>query len=170
MPDHVKNAKKDAKEAVNQTEVDASHIPDAAKKAAQELRSEAKELREEADREFEELKEDDAVQNYKNTALEYVRIASDRAAALGSYFAAQIKNTSSRAVRELQNPVVVVNAALGAFLVPQLLRGYAKHHARYLRGKSDAIIISTVGAATAFLALDAFLSVKYYSKFDKKKL
>ncbi|SCU83939.1 LAME_0C07426g1_1 [Lachancea meyersii CBS 8951] len=170
MPEHVKNAKKEANEAVNQAEVDASHIPDAAKKAAQELRSEAQDLRDEAEREFDELKANGTIDKYKNNVVEFLRAASSRVSAVGSYWASKAKQTSSRALQELQNPVVIANVALGSALVSSILRGYAKHHARYLKGKSDAIIISTVGGATAFLALDAFLSAKYYSKFDKKKL
>ncbi|SCU99565.1 LANO_0F02344g1_1 [Lachancea nothofagi CBS 11611] len=170
MTDHIKNAKKDAKEAVNQTEVDASHIPDAAKKAAQELRAEAQDLREEAEREFDELKDDGTIDKYRNNVTEFLRAASDRVSAVSACWASKAKQASYSLLTELQNPVVIANVALGAGLVSSLLRGYAKYHTRYLKGKSDAVIISTVGGATAFLALDVFLSSKYYSKFDKKKL
>lgn len=71
--------------------------------------------------------------------------------------------------RQLQNPVILVNVLLGSSFVTALLTGYAKYDARYLRDKSDAVILTTVGSITAILALDTVLSVKYYPKFDKKK-
>ncbi|SCU78032.1 LADA_0A03444g1_1 [Lachancea dasiensis] len=154
----------------NNTEVDASHIPDAAKKAAQELRDEAQDLREEADKEFEELRDDGTFEKYKKNVVAFLRAASERVAATGACWTSCAQKTGSSVLSELQNPVVIANVALGAGLVSSLLRGYAKHHTRYLKGKSDAVIISTVGGAAAFLALDAFLSLKYYPKFDKKKL
>lgn len=74
-----------------------------------------------------------------------------------------------KAGEELQNPVILVNVLLGSGVVTALLAGYAKYDVRYLRDKSDSVILTTVGSVTALLALDTVLSVKYYPKFDKKK-
>lgn len=156
-----------AKEAVNQNEVDTSNIPEAARKAAQELREDAQELREEAEKEFEELRDDGTLETYRKNVVGALRAAANKAGAIGSAWAAKVKQVSTRAASELQNPVVILNVALGAGVISTLLRGYANNQ-RYLKGKSDTVIISTVTGASAFLALDAFLSTKYYKKFDKK--
>lgn len=81
---------------------------------------------------------------------------------------AYARSASSKAVRELQNPVVLLNVLAGTGLVGSLLTGYAKYDVRYLKDKSDGAILCVVGGATGLLALDAVLSAKYYSKFDKK--
>lgn len=82
--------------------------------------------------------------------------------------AARAQSAAYRAATEVQNPVIMVNLLLGSGLVTAVLTGYAKYDKRYLKDKSDGVILSVVGGATALLALDAVLSAKYYKKFDKK--
>ncbi|KAM3159738.1 hypothetical protein ACU8KH_05825 [Lachancea thermotolerans] len=164
MPNHVKQTKEAAS---GQNEVDSSNIPDAAKRAAQELREEAQDLREEANKEFEELERNGTIDKYKDNAAGILKNVANRASAAASYVATRVKTVSQRVAYELRNPVVIVNAALGVGLVSTLLKGYTKNQ-RYLKGKSDSVILSTVVGATAAVALDVYLSGKYYQKFDQK--
>lgn len=164
----MKQVKKDAKSAAESAHVELS---EGTKKASQKLREEAQELAEEA----EELSNSggsgcaDALHRIHRAVASLLGAAAARVSAAGSTVASSTTRAGSRALVELQNPVVVANVALGAGLAASLLRGYAKYHARYLKGKSDGAIIATVAGAGAFLALDVVLCSKYYSKFDKKK-
>ncbi|QLL34977.1 hypothetical protein HG536_0H03530 [Torulaspora globosa] len=79
------------------------------------------------------------------------------------------RSAACRAMTELKNPVILLNVLAGSGVIGALLTGYAKYDARYLKNKSDGDILCLVGSATALLAIDTVLSVKYYSKYDKKK-
>lgn len=133
----------------------------------------------------EELKKDD--ESYKKEYRKVEHVVVEKVKEVTAFLSATITNTanyvrqatsstlaasqslSCKALTELQNPVILLNVLLGSSIVTALLTGYAKYDARYLKYKSDGTVLTTVGAATALLALDTILSVKYYPKFDKKK-
>lgn len=145
----------------------------------------AEKAADEAKKAAEELKKDD--ESYKKELHKFEHVVVGKVRELGAFFSAAITNTanyvrqatsstlttsrslSCKAITEVQNPVILLNVLLGSGFVTALLTGYAKYDARYLKYKSDGIVLTTVGAATALLALDTILSVKYYPKFDKKK-
>ncbi|GAV49424.1 hypothetical protein ZYGR_0P00670 [Zygosaccharomyces rouxii] len=73
----------------------------------------------------------------------------------------------SESWEELHNPVVLLNFLLGSGALAGLIGGYAQYDTRYLKGKSDGVILATVSGASAIVAIDALLSAKYYNKYRK---
>ncbi|SCU97044.1 LAMI_0F08680g1_1 [Lachancea mirantina] len=157
MEQHAKQAKRQAKDATAEAEQQAAEM-------AKELRAEAREVREEAEKALEEAQEPDGLASQACSALRALRaqlVAAARGAARRGAYA------GSWVAHELQNPVVAGNVALGAGAAVWVLRGYAKHQARYLKGRSDSGIIAAVAGVAALLATDVYVSSKYYARFDK---
>lgn len=139
------------------------------KKAEKHAERAGDELKKAAD----ELKKDEPY--YRAKAQQYAEYVKTKLyeAANYAYGTAQssldyARSATYRALTELQNPVILLNVLAGTGLIGSLLTGYAKYDARYLRNKSDGDILRVVGGATALLAIDTLLSIKYYPKYDKK--
>lgn len=146
-----------------------------AEKAGDEVKKAADELKKIDEKTYKKK-----LQKCENTVVEklkeFTNYVSARLASTGTYIRKSTYSTlaasqslACKASTEIQNPVILLNLLLGSGIVTALLTGYAKYDARYLKDKSDGAILCTVGTATALLALDTVLSVKYYPKFDKKK-
>ena len=85
-------------------------------------------------------------------------------------------NSSSKYVMEkthsvyttLRNPVVLVNALIGATSIYAMMTKYIKNESRFLADKSNSYIWGTAVAAVGLLSLDVMLSKRYYLKFQRR--
>lgn len=174
MPSEAK-IKKELDQAAEEFTKDSRSFADVAahepKKLADDASEESKKFSKEASKKFRDG-ENFVVEKLKSLQQLLSSVLASGAKTVSnsvSTLAVKTRDTGNKLYLELQNPLVAVNAVLGAGGLCALLHGYAEHHTRYLKGKSDSVILATVSGAAALLVLDGVLVNKYYSKFDKKK-
>lgn len=166
----VKEAGKDVGKDVKET---AKEVKAAAKDKASRAAKEAHGAVDKAQDEFKKQvnNAEGILKPYWDKFVEFVsNVASTTAGATQAAVSNVAYGTSKAAsvvFHELQNPVVAVNAILGAASITTILNGYA-HKKRFLKDKSDQDICLIVSGVSAFVAADAYVSYKNYKKFDKK--
>lgn len=92
----------------------------------------------------------------------------------GKYFAEFSQNVSettnaalTKTLKELENPVVVIQALAG---IGGLVAGYVTYLERHrIRSDSNTVLGIHAAIITGLIGLDAYLFGKYYPKYDKKQ-
>ncbi|KAH3903370.1 uncharacterized protein SCODWIG_03233 [Saccharomycodes ludwigii] len=137
-----------------------------ATKISKDTKNFAREVNEKASKKFEEG---------ESYLKKIYSIIGKYASATSQYLSASVvdgsvllKEKTNVLLQEFKNPVVSGHFILGVSILTAILHGYAEHHARYLKGKSDKEILLITGGSLLALVADGVLVKNLYPKYKRE--